>query len=81
MESKKPDKKQQLPSLHADDGYTRPLTRGELRDKLKSGVPCEVASHVAEMTAIVLEGWFEYSDFSVRKSENFGWTIFEPIKK
>ena len=57
--------------------YARPKTRGELRDLLASGTACEVASHVAEMTASMLEGWLGLSSFRVRPSENEGWSVFE----
>ena len=59
------------------DCYVRPSTRGELRDLLISGVSCEVVTYVASMTAIMLEGWLNFSDFTVHPSENEGWTIFE----
>lgn len=59
------------------DAYARPATRGELRKLLDSGVPCEVASHVAEMTRIMLDGWLPGSKFTVRPSENAGWSVFE----
>ncbi len=60
-------------------GYVRPKTRGELRDLLLAGVPCEVASHVAEMTTVMLQGWLGVSKFSVRPSENAGWSVFEAL--
>ena len=56
----------------------RPATRGELRDLLKEGKRCEVAAHVAEMTAIMLEGWLGVSGFKATPSDNIGWVIFEP---
>lgn len=58
--------------------YYRPSTRGELRDQLQAGVPCEVATSMANSTKIMLEGWLEFSDFRTRPSENDGWTVFEP---
>jgi len=56
----------------------RPRTRGELRDRLKAGESCEVAAHVAEMTAIVLSGWLKFDRFNVDQSPNAGWVIFSP---
>lgn len=58
-------------------GYVRPRTRGELRDLLNSGVACEVVSSVASMTAHMLNGWLDCSNFKIRPSENEGWTVFE----
>ncbi len=57
--------------------YVRPSTRGELRDKLQAGIPCEVATYVAESTCILLRGWLNFQSFTVRPSENAGWTVFE----
>ena len=59
-------------------GWARPATRGELRDKLREGIPCEVASHVAEMTATMLRGWLDFEAFTVRPSSSDEWTLFEP---
>ena len=60
------------------DSYARPETRGELRDLLAAGTACEVATHVVPMTEIMLIGWLEFTDYTIRPSENEGWTIFEP---
>ncbi len=57
--------------------YVRPLTRGELRDKLKDGIKCEVATFTAEFTAFMLRGWLKFPNFTVRPSENDGWSVFE----
>ena len=62
----------------APRGWARPATRGELRDRLCDGVACEVAAHVAEMTATMLRGWLDFDTFTVRPSDNAGWTLFEP---
>ena len=59
-------------------GWARPATRGELRDRLAAGEACEVAGHVAEMTATMLRGWLDFDAFTVRPSANDGWTMFEP---
>ncbi|MFA5375927.1 MAG: hypothetical protein WC455_09310 [Dehalococcoidia bacterium] len=58
----------------------RPKTRGELRDKLQAGVPCEVAAYVASMTDIMLRGWLRFDAFTVCQSPNDGWAIFMPDK-
>ena len=58
--------------------WTRPSTRGELRDCLERGETCEVAEHVAEMTATMLRGWLKFNSFIIRPSNNKGWTLFEP---
>lgn len=64
-----------------DQRLVRPSTRGELRDRLKAGETCEVAAHVAEMTAIVLTGWLQFDQFNVDPSENKGWVLFVPNDK
>jgi len=56
----------------------RPKTRGELRLLLQAGYACEVAAHVAEMTAVLLRGWLDCDAFTTRPSGNAGWTLFEP---
>ena len=61
----------------ASAGYARPRTRGELRDLLLAGVPCEVVSMVAEITVIMLTGWLGVENIKVRPSQNEGWSIFE----
>ena len=60
--------------------YHRPKTRGELRDKINEGIPCEVVSYVAEMTSSLLRGWLQCENFQVRPSENDGWVVFEKTK-
>jgi len=58
-------------------GYARPKTRGELRDLLKSGVNCEVPTSNVEITSMLLRTWLEFESFTVRLSENSGWSVFE----
>jgi hypothetical protein len=58
--------------------WARPTTRGELRDRIARGETCEVAGHVAEMTAIMLRGWLQFDGFTMRPSANDGWSLFEP---
>jgi len=63
--------------------YHRPKTRGELRDKIKEGIECEVVASNASITTHLL-AWFglwKGKHFNVRQSENPGWVIFVPIKK
>lgn len=59
-----------------------PKTRGELRDKLKDGESCLVASHVSDMTEILLRGWQDCTEFTTRPAPGRpGWTLFEPTVK
>ena len=58
--------------------YLRPKTRGELRDKLKEGVSCEVVSYNAEFTSLLIQGWLEFDNFTMTPSHNVGWTVFVP---
>lgn len=62
-----------------DSQIVRPKTRGELRDKLMAGEKCEVAGDVADITAIMLGGWLNFNNFTVKDSETPGWVIFEPM--
>jgi len=61
-----------------DKEYYRPTTRGELKRCLEQNKICEVSEYVAQMTAIMLYGWLEFSAFSVEKSSNDGWVLFIP---
>ena len=56
--------------------YIRPTTRGELAKRLAVGEECEVVSSNAEITAMMLRGWLDVSDFDVRPSTTPGWVIF-----
>jgi len=59
----------------------RPKTRGELLEKLKQGVRCEVVSSNEEITSICLDGWLKFQgQYKVYPSENNGWVIYEQIK-
>lgn len=64
-------------NTQVEEVFCRPTTRGELKEKLSVGIPCEVASYAAEMTANLLRGWLEFDEFVTRPSENEGWTVFE----
>ena len=59
-------------------GWVRPTTRGELRDRLARGETCEVVTSNATTTSMMLRGWLQFNGFTVRPSENDGWSIFEP---
>ncbi len=61
--------------------YFRPKTRGELKEKLRSGIACEVVSSNVSITSLLLRGWLEFDGFTVRQSENEGWSVFEPKAK
>ena len=56
----------------------RPLTRGELAQRLKAGEACEVVASVVEMTSIMLRGWLGVGNFTVTESPNPGWVIYRP---
>lgn len=60
--------------------YARPATRGELKEKILDGIPCEVATIAVEMTIVMFHGWLKFTGFTTRPSENEGWTIFEHNK-
>jgi len=64
--------------LVAHRSWVRPTTRGELRDRLKRGETCEVVSGNATTTSMMLRGWLQFNGFTVRQSENEGWSLFEP---
>lgn len=61
--------------------YIRPKTRGELRDLLKADVACEVVTDVVPMTEILLRGWLQFPYYTVRPSENEGWSVFEKAEQ
>jgi hypothetical protein len=58
--------------------WARPRTRGELRDRLARGETCEVVTSNATITSMMLRGWLQFNGFTVRPSENEGWSLFEP---
>ena len=60
----------------AGTGYARPRTRGELRDLLRRGIACEVVSTNVEITSVLLSA-LDFDSFTVRQSENNGWSVFE----
>ena len=70
-------------TVHLDSlvgNYHRPKTRGELKDKLKEGVECEVVTTNASVTMHLL-AWLDlWNDehYTIRQSENEGWSVFVP---
>lgn len=64
----------------SEPAYHRPKTRGELRDKLKEGITCEVVASDTNITSHAL-AWldlWENVDYWVRSSKNEGWDLFVP---
>ena len=61
--------------------YHRPKTRGELRDKIKEGVECEVVGDNTGTTVSLLNILdFEWGvDYDIKFSENAGWAVFYKI--
>ena len=58
----------------------RPKTRGELLDKLKQGIKCEVVASNEEFTSICLDGWLKFAGkYKTYPSVNFGWVIYEAL--
>ena len=58
----------------------RPKTRGELLDKLKQGIKCEVVASNEEITSICLDGWLKFAGkYKTYPSENVGWVIYEAL--
>jgi hypothetical protein len=60
--------------------FFRPKTRGELLDKLKEGIKCEVVASNEEITSILLDGWLKFAGkYKTYPSSNEGWVIYEAI--
>jgi hypothetical protein len=57
----------------------RPKTRGELKAKLREGVPCEVVVSNVEITNVLLTGWLDFNAFDVCLSDNQGWAVYHPV--
>lgn len=58
----------------------RPKTRGELLNKLKQGIKCEVVASNEEITSICLDGWLKFAGkYKTYPSENVGWVIYEAL--
>jgi len=58
----------------------RPKTRGELRDLLERGETCEVVTSNVDITRLMLHSWLRFTAFTVRPSENEGWSLFVPTE-
>lgn len=63
--------------------YFRPKTRGELRQKLKEKIKCEVPSNNEEITSLLLKSLDilnnESVEFTTYLSPNSGWIIYEAL--
>lgn len=58
----------------------RPKTKGELLEKLKQGIKCEVVGYHEEIVNICLDGWLKFENkYKTYASENVGWVIYEAI--
>jgi hypothetical protein len=49
---------------------------GELKEKLKAGIPCEVPLSKAEYATIALRGWLCFPSFAILGPANGGWVCF-----
>ncbi len=59
----------------------RPTTRGELVEKLKQGIKCEVVASNEEITSILIDGWLNFEGrYKTYPSENVGWVVYEAIE-
>jgi len=62
------------------DSFFRPKTRGELLEKLKQGIKCEVVASNEQITSICLDGWLKFQGrYRTLYSPNRGWIIYESI--
>jgi hypothetical protein len=58
----------------------RPKTLGELLDKLKQGIKCEVVASNEEITSICLDEWLKFAGkYKTYPSENVGRVIYEAL--
>lgn len=58
----------------------RPKTRGELLDKLKQGIKCEVVASNEQITSIFLDGWLNFEGkYKTYPSTNIDWVIYEAL--
>ena len=58
----------------------RPVTRGELANRLKAGETCEIPDYGIEMTKLMLKWWLGVDKFTVEASKNDGFVLFIPTK-
>lgn len=64
--------------LYKTKDIFRPKTRGELIEKLKQGIKCEVVASNEEITSIALDGWLNFQGkYKTYPSRNVGWVIYE----
>jgi hypothetical protein len=61
--------------------YHRPSTRGELVDKLREGVACEIVDSNVSTTNLLIEGHLDPPRYTVRTSENKGWAVYERVEE
>lgn len=67
-------------TINPEETFHRPKTRGELLEKLKEGVKCEVVASNVEFTNICLDGWLKFEGkYRTIWSPNKGWAIYEKI--
>lgn len=67
-------------TISSEETFHRPKTRGELLEKLKEGVKCEVVASNMEFTNICLDGWLKFEGkYRTIWSPNKGWVIYEKI--
>jgi hypothetical protein len=60
--------------------FFRPKTRGELLDKLKQKIKCEVVASNEKITSICLDGWLKFAGkYKTYPSPNLGWVIYESV--
>jgi len=70
----------EIQTINPEETFHRPKTRGELLEKLKEGVKCEVVASNVEITNIFLDGWLKFEGkYIVYLSPNLGWAIYEKI--
>ena len=66
------------------NNFLRPKTRGELFNKLKEGIKCEVVASNEEITSICINSLIilnkENLEYKTYPSTNFGWVIYESVK-
>jgi len=66
---------------NTDSELFRPKTRGELYDKIKEGIKCEVVASNESFTSLALQTIAiikkEGIKFKTSPSKNIGWVIFE----
>ena len=70
----------QSQTINPKETFHRPKTRGELLEKLKEGVRCEVVASNMEITNLLLDGCLKFEGkYRNLWSPNIGWVIYEKI--